>query len=282
MGRLINLELNKAIVNRWFIFSLLIASSLALASALIEADGALAWSALKDGGSQEYLVMTTQGAYGAWMLLGADVAREAFFFLCPLLAIMPYAWSLRSEIVSGHIGQLYTRCPRCSYFMAKTLATFCTGFLIISIPLLINFLALSCLLPSYTPEAFDNLYLGINPGDAFARLFYSRPFLYVVANVVTDGFLCGGWAICVLAISTLVDNRVILLAGSYLFSIAMHFLSKVIFPAAGVTAFRFSLIDLTQGPGDVGRDPRALVVVLLAQIAFGIIVLYAQKERDAL
>lgn len=282
MSSLIRLELRKALANRWFFISLGLALALALASAFISAEAALSWAALKDGGSQEYLVMTTQGSYGNSLFVGEDVAKEAFFLLAPLLALTPYAWSLRSEMVSGFLAHMYTRCPRSRYLAAKATATFTTGFLVAAIPLMVNFIALSCLLPAYQPEVYDNLYLGVNPEDAFARLFYEAPFCYLLVNALVDGILYGTWALCVLAVSTLVDNRVLLLAGSYLFVIATHAFSKVIFPALGVTGFRFSLIDLPQGAGDIDRDPRALVAVLLIQLIFGTLLLRAREGSDAL
>lgn len=94
MSSLVRLELRKALANRWFIISLGLALTLALASAFISAEAALSWAALKDGGSQEYLVMSTQGSYGRTLLVGTDVAKEAFFLLAPLLALTPYALSL--------------------------------------------------------------------------------------------------------------------------------------------------------------------------------------------
>lgn len=283
MRALIKLELTKALRNPWFAIALVVSCGIALASAAETSRRALEQMELKGHGSYEWIMLSAQGSYGNWLLTAEGIAKELFFLLVPLLAIVPYAWSLRSEMVDGSLGQLYARCRRSRYLKAKAFATFCTGFLIVALPLALNFLTLSCLVPAYTPEVFDNLALGISPRDAFSGLFFGHPLVYVLVNTLVDGLLCGTWATCVLAVSSLVDNRVVLLAGSYLFLIATSYVNAVIFGALGIIGFRFGLIGLLQGYA-VGhmRDVYALFAVLALQALFSIVVLRARRDIDVL
>ncbi len=284
MGRLLKLELNKAFGNVWFFVSLAICLALAIAAAFSEAASVSLVLDLKDSGASEWIVLSAQGSYRNSLLLGTCLWREAFFLLLPLLAVIPYSCSLRSEILDGLLNQAYIRAPRAQYLAAKGLAAFCVGATVAAVPLVVNFIAISCMLPAYQVDVVDALYIMVESCEAFSSLLYSAPLAYIAVNVIVDGALCGAWAALVLAASSFVDNRVALLAGSYLLVLLCNYLNQVVFQAFGVNGFAFSLIELTKGATSGGylRYGFWLFVVLGVVAISAVATLRFQKDADVL
>lgn len=283
MNALMRLELNKALRNRWFVVALAVSCVLACASAVENSVMVCSEWARTDGVSREWAALSSGGSYGQCLLISVSAAREAFFLLLPLLATIPYATSLRTERLDGVLSQMYVRTSRGRYLTAKGLATFATGFLVAAVPLVLNFVVLSCVLPAYTPEALDGLQFGLGSHEAFVNLFFGAPFAYLVVNVMIDGFLCGAWALLLLAVSALVDNRVLLLAGSHIFLLLTQYLNDVVFLAAGVNGFRFNLFALLEGAAlaEVRSTP-VLLLLLVLTLAIAVGLLRACRDSDVL
>lgn len=98
-----------------------------------------------------------------------------------------------------------------------------------------------------------------------------------------DGFLCGAWALLLLAVSALVDNRVLLLAGSHIFLLLTQYLNDVVFLAAGVNGFRFNLFALLEGAAlaEVRSTP-VLLLLLVLTLAIAVGLLRACRDSDVL
>ncbi len=284
MGRLLKLELNKAFRNVWFFVSLAVCLVLAIAAAFDEAASASLALDLKNRGASEWIVLSAMGSYCNSLFLGSCLWREAFFLLLPLLAVIPYSCSLRSEIIDGLLNQAYIRAPRAQYLAAKGLAAFCVGAVVAAAPLVVSFIAISCMLPAYPVDVVDTLYVMVESCEAFSSLLYSAPLAYIAVNVVVDGALCGAWAVLVLAASSFVDNRVALLAGSYLLVLLCNYLNQVVFQAFGVNGFAFSLIELTKGSVSGGylRFGFWLFVVLGVIAVAGVAALRFRRDADVL
>lgn len=274
------IELNKALRGRWFFIALLVAVCVCMASAAIQ----MSWDADSWGTiSSEFIGLSTMGSYGKWILSRWDIAAEIFFLALPLLAIIPYSASLRSELISGVYGQMVTRSGRGRYLFAKGFAAFAAGFLVAAIPLLVNFIVLSMLRPAYEPEALDNMYFGITPNTLFSGLFFGNPLAFVVVNTLLDGVLCGSWALLVLAFSAIVENRVVLLAGAFLLTLGVRYLNAVVFSAFGVQGFCFNLSELLlAAPLGEPRVLGPLLCVLFLMLGAGALVLRAWRDDDVL
>ncbi|MDD5799843.1 MAG: hypothetical protein PUD09_04275 [Coriobacteriales bacterium] len=280
MRRVLLIELNKALRNKWFVIALLAAVCICMASATIQ----MGWDTQSWGViDSEFTGLSTLGSYGKWILARWDIAAEIFFLILPLLAIIPYSTSLRTELISGVYGQMVTRSGRGRYLFTKGFAAFSAGFLVAAIPLLVNFVVLSMLCPAYVPEALDNLYFGITPNTLFSGLFFGNPLAFVIVNTLLDGVLCGSWALLVLAFSAIIDNRVVLLAGSFLLTLGARYLNAVVFAAFGVQGFCFNLSELLIAVSN--GEPRVLgplLCVLFLMLGLGVLVLRAWRDGDVL
>lgn len=268
MRRLILMELRKAFGGGWFFVSVTVACVITLSSAArsIWAFHSYGFDAFDPS---QYHQLSTSGAICAWIGIGridTTFLPWLFFGLAPLLAVIPYAWSYRSEAASGYVGQVLCRSSRAKYMAAKCLAVFCTAGAAIAVPLILNYLVISLFIPDYIPDAGEGLSVPIDEHCPFSALFFSCPIAYFIVYTVFDFILCGSWGVFVLALSFFVRNRVVLLAGSYVFQYFLHYLnvSGLSFRALGpIGSYQFNLISMVW-PVPFGDVPNAALSLGLA------------------
>lgn len=286
MKRLLKYELNRAFLNRWFFVALAIGCGLAVACAA-KAHIDFAQGEAGKLVSDEWLGFTVGGCYGLWMGMGAieGALRYVFFILAPLLAVMPYAWSYRSDLIDGVANQVAVRADKTSYLFARAVAVFLSAFAVIAVPYLLNLAILACLVPAYTPDITEVLYLAVQDPEFLSALLYTKPLLYVLATVCANAALCGLWALVVLAVSTRVDNRVVLLVLPYVALLAWAYYGDgAIFMAADVGGFCLSLIGALDcvGLGTFSRMTASYVVQAAAMLLMSMPPLWLQGKRDLL
>ena len=287
MRRLVRYELNRAFVNHWFVIALVLGCLFAVVCAITSYASFLGGEAAKLT-PDEWLGLTSGGSYAQWMGVGSlDTLslRYVFFMVAPLLAVMPYAWSYRSDVIDGTICQIGSRASAERRLFAKALAVFLTGFSVILIPYLLNFAILVCLVPSYCPSIVESLYLGISDPCAWSDLFYTKPLLYVVINSLANATLCGTWALVVLAVSFVVDNRVSLLAFPYVTLLVVQYLNNsVVFSVLGVGGVCLNLVSSLDcvALGSYVRTVSSLVAQEAAMIACVLVAFLLQRGRDLL
>lgn len=286
MKRLLKYELNRAFLNRWFCVALMIGCGLAVACASLAYTDFIQGDAgkLEPG---EWLGFTVGGCYGLWMGMGAieGALRYVFFIVAPLLAVMPYAWSYRSDLVDGVANQLAARVDKASYLFARALAVFLSAFVVIAVPYLLNLAILACLVPAYTPDITEVLSLSVQSPGFLSALLYTRPALYVLATTCANAALCGLWALVVLAVSTRVDNRVVLLVLPYVMLLVWSYYGdKLIFTVAETGGLCLNLIASLDcvSLGAYTRTTASYAIQGAAMLLVGALPLWLQRRRDLL
>ncbi len=124
--------------------------------------------------------------------LGTDFfsAYNAMFYLIfPLIAAMPYGLSLFREWNMGYAAHIVTRGKRSSYFAAKYIVTFISGGMVVTIPLVLSFIAAACYIPVIPIDILAMK--GIGNADMWADLYYEAPVLYALVFTVLN-FIHGG------------------------------------------------------------------------------------------
>lgn len=154
------------------------------------------------------LMITSESLFNHW--LGADVVSfptSAFFFLLPIFAVLPYGWSLASEISSGYSKNMLSRIPRKSYLIAKYIASFISGALVIFIPLTVSLLVLALFLPAI---GMENIYPygTIGQGCMWSEIYYEHPYVYCVMYIMLDSVYAGLMATISISISFYVKNKI--------------------------------------------------------------------------
>ncbi|MBY4797512.1 hypothetical protein K6V98_03960 [Collinsella sp. AGMB00827] len=87
--------------------------------------------------------------------------------------------------------------------------------------------------------------------EMWAQLFFTHSFMFVLAKTVLDFFLAGLWGVFVLACSTLLENRVILLVSSYVLATIVSYLSNYVFSIMALEGCCIDIASLLRATGDL-------------------------------
>ena len=213
MKRLLQIELKKAFSNKLFWVTLVLGLLIVSLSAYKDIIGYLSIKAREQlqneisavGDSNPLNAMYT--LYNKW--IGADYIApmtSLYYILLPLLASLAYGWSYFTEKKSGYVKNVVTRIDKKKYYLAKYLAVFLAGGAVVAIPLLVNVLAVACVVPAYQPDMFYEMYY-VMDYHYMIRLFFSMPVLYVAYVLVLDFVFAGLIATLSLALTFFVNNR---------------------------------------------------------------------------
>lgn len=229
-------------------------------------------------GTERNYAVTAATAWAYW--IGVDYQRSSslFFTLLPLLVVMPYAWSLRTDLLSGYVTHAMARMSRREYYAAKFTAVFLSAGLATAVPLLLSQVLAFCIAPTTLPLVKDvfTLSLAVMEGMPLYDLFYTCPLAYVLAWTLMDFALSGLWATSVLAVSLVLENRVLLVARSCLFQMAVGFvvsLTVVLLDIPGSDTVFLDLASMLR-PISLYHEGQplasALVVTLMVAVSLGL------------
>lgn len=285
------LEFRRALANRWFFFAIASLGCISIVAGAINVSNYLHLEDiyLNQHFENRYTYLSSYSSYTEWIAVDhIPAAVELFFVLAPLMVTLGYAWSFASDCQSGYIEQIVPRSSRFRYYRAKYAATFLSACLTIALPLIVNFLICACFIPSRTPDPFDARYISISQTELFGPLFYSMPQAYVMLRIIVDAILCGLWAVTILALSTLVHNRVALISLPYIFLLLLKHMGQnfyVFMRNNGFNQFGCSitLFDQLRGAPDAFFCPGWVTLLCAcAMAAFSLIIPYCVRNRDIL
>lgn len=256
MNAPLRMELRRSLGGKPFIAAILIGTFLAIVSAIgpivVYRNHALPML------SDEYLAYRNAyqfaytSAWSAWMPMRAsDPASNLFFFISPLLIALAYSWSYRSEQLGGYAQTVILRIGRMHYYVAKTIATFISGGLVATIPLLVNFISLATFIPLQMPDIIFKVYTGVSTNMAFSSLFFNNPVLYMWLRFGINFLLGGLWATSVLSISLFIHNRAAIVAIPYIVLLIIKYCSEKLYLLLGCFGHNLTPIDHLRAFGDL-------------------------------
>ena len=148
--------------------------------------------------------------FNSW-ICGSAAYLEGFiyFFIIPLLAVLPCGLSFMEDRENGYIRQIYTHAERREYLTAKTITSFITGGTVVTLPLLFNFLICAMLLPALYPQNMVGTF--VNADVLWFRLYERYPLVYVLIFLVMDFIYAGLCAALPLFFSYYSDRKFIVL-----------------------------------------------------------------------
>ncbi|MCI9208755.1 hypothetical protein [Adlercreutzia caecimuris] len=199
-------ELFRAFANRYFLISLGIGVTIAVAHIFqfVIPDNL-------EGMQYENLPSVfPNSAFSRWMgAWGYPIHPDLFYFLSPVLATLPFGWSLCSDSKNGYLNQIYTRGRRGRYLAAKALALFVSGGTAVAVPLIVNFVGTACVLPMILPDPVGIGYFMVLPMSFLGELYFENALLY---NLAYYGiiFLAGGlMALLAIPLSLPLSNKIL-------------------------------------------------------------------------
>lgn len=223
MKRLLSLELRKAFYNKWFLAALLIGFVFAGLSAC---NAALRYYG--EGGVVDYIESCISGGvlpksglvgttlYNSWLGATMDSASTVFFYLVPLIAVLPCGWNISEEIHSGYLKVIVPHVGRRNYFSAKLIAAFTSGGAAIAITMLFSFGITAAILPAIAPKPYQNMYYWVYHGDLFSSLAYSHPLVYAMAYILIDFVLAGCFSCLSMVVALRSEKRAAALVVPYI------------------------------------------------------------------
>lgn len=279
---MIRIELKKAFHNRMLYITLAIAIAIAVFSAVTNIQDYTAMEEMKAGyryhadipGNPEHEIIST---HNRW--IGQDTSSmgtSLFYLLLPLLAALPYSWSYLSEQHSGYVKNVITRNERKPYYLAKYVATFLSGAFIIFVPMLLNLVIVSSVIPAAGPDISYDMYYGLLATDMLTSVFYTKPILFIVLRLIMGSGFAGLIATAVMGLGQFIKKTVAVLILPFLALVGLNYLSSFF---AGDNLIELSLINLLHGGGLATTFPvLAIYVFVLVVMGYGFGVLKAARN----
>lgn len=199
--RMMGAEFTRSIGNPWFSISLGIGCSLMLANFIT-----LVIPISQNLGS--ILGAFPDSLYNRWAgAWGFDIFTQVYYFIIPLLAVLPFGWSLKYDIDTGYYQNLVARVGRKSYFKAKIVAVFFSGAIAVTLPLVMNFLLSACVLPAIQPDVSAIGAFSVGRMDMWSDVYYTDALIYVILFFILTSVTGGVVACFALPISVLASNQ---------------------------------------------------------------------------
>ena len=154
-------------------------------------------------------IPATNSPYTMWISIdGFTFVPTIFFILLPLIASLPASTLLKEDFTNGYFYKL-----KMGKSIKQILATylgiaFMTGFIVIAVPLLFNFLSWFMILPNIKPDNLLNINIGArNFTMLFVSLYYSHPFIHAILSIMFSSFWGGLFSVFAMVTSLWIKNK---------------------------------------------------------------------------
>lgn len=126
-----------------------------------------------------------------WIAIDSvTVQYTLLYHLFPLLASMPFAWSLAHELKTGYANQMILRYGSVDYYVSKYFALLLSGGAVVAIPLTIDLFSAAMFSPAILPDVSFAM-PGFQEGNFLSAVYYQNPWLFCFAFLFLD-FIWGG------------------------------------------------------------------------------------------
>ena len=212
--------------------------------------------------------------------LQVSLGEAVFFTIFPLLAALPYAWSLRSEWSTGYMNHLLVRESKKTYLLSKFFVVFLSGGMAIAIPIILNFIANMWFLPLCLSSP---VITGGGQWQFLSHLFFTHPMAFVLIRIVTCFFWGGTLACLGMTASMFIPHAIAAVLSPFILFLAGSVLSERTYQTADSTVWQrldknpFQLLHAIS----YGINPAwyvwTIIAVLLAAVFF---VYYLRGKRN--
>ncbi len=205
----------------------------------------------------------------------AGIGQMVFFIVYPILAAIPFSWSLCRECQGGYTNHLLTRESKRTYLASKYVTVFASGGIAITLPLTVNFILNAWILPICAPAAAM-----VGGGDAryLSYLLFTKPMLYLICTLLTD-FCWGGLLACLgMTVSLFFKNTTVALLSPFVIFYGETILSDAFLRTSGHKEMGWlNLLNaMTQNPAPVWY----VWTILLSLLAVITIAYFLRGMRD--
>lgn len=282
MLNIIKNEIYKSVRSKYFIIALLLAFIVQLFSFFenyefvqratefaynVKETVSTNWRGSNDGKNMYVLWLSHEGCS-----MGFTLA----LYMLPLLAVLPYGWSLFSEMSKGYQNQMLCRGGKIKYFTAKYIAVFVSGAAVIAFMLISN-LMLCALIGEWGPPRCYTQSTAVQHGMIASTLYFTKPFLAVLIWTGIASLWAGALAGLSLLFGQVLKRSIFVLAAPLLITVLLDNIC-IILPSGFATSFSFSnnffLCTATSNQWIIWTELALLVAVGLG----GGLVCYLKRE----
>lgn len=288
MKRVLSVELKKAFCNKRFIFSLTAALFFTLMSGFLQVQGYINRTKFLNLPEYQNVInwskdyhLDSETMVDFW--IGMDFATwcgTAFFFLLPLLAVLPYGGSLHREYKSGYLNLITQQVSQKRYFTAKFLAAFLSGGLVIVLPMAVNVIFVACMVPLRLPSVLEVIYNGVYGFGLWAEVFYTHPVLYILLYLFLDFLFAGAIATVPMALYKMKHQSLVLTLPFVVLMVFHIFLSMLYM----FVPFCLSPLDFLRAVNvsPYGANLWTVVTEFVLLLLPGLITVFIWRKKDVL
>lgn len=269
MKRILKIELERAFTGSGFMLAMAIACALAVWHALEHYPVVADWSLrlIEEIREQKEWHHYPGQLYDFWICqhFSFNTQGEIFYTILPMLAALPFADSYFADARDGFLRSVCIRTKRLHYYIAKYIAVFFSAFMVISVPLLLDFILGMLYLPVMKPlVTLSQTAMGEN--QTFPWLFYNMPVVYVLVYTLIAGVFAGLLAVLALAFSHILNYRFLVLLAPFI----GYLFANSLFSMLGLSAWRPSsfLRGYTIPSGLPGMIGESLLLLVISVVGF--------------
>ncbi|MGN0291741.1 MAG: hypothetical protein ACI4C5_07400 [Lachnospiraceae bacterium] len=219
MRVLLKNELKRMIYSKETLFALLLGMGICIWHAYQYIWGAAIYD--------EALSFCPESVFYNW--LGAfsfPVQSFLYFLILPLLVVLPGGATYHEDRKSQYTVNIYTRCAKWKYLIAKYIAVFLSGGIVFVLPLILSLFLAMVHFPMLRPEEI----IGIGPSQIglMYDLYYTYPWVYVIIFLCIDFFFAGGIAAITLAVTPFVEYRLVVMLIPFVLYFGIYCLNNMV------------------------------------------------------
>lgn len=194
-----------------------------------------------------------------------------------LIAVIPFGVSYYTDLREGYIKNVYTRMDRKGYLIGKYIAVFVSAGFVCVIPLILNLLLTSMVMPSLLPQAATGRF-SIGGFAMLKEVFYTHPWIYIGIYLLIDFVMTGLFGCMTLVVTKFVYNRYIVLFVPFLLFILVQTVAQFSYYNAAGPYF---IIDASQ---TIWENLPTVIIEIVFLFLFTFITFYLMggRKRDAL
>ena len=259
------IDTKKAFCNKLFLLSCAVSIALSVVCAVFSVKGY--------GEFREFLTVTEynplnplNSLYTLWFGSGVRTKLvNAVLFALPLLAAMPYSWSVIHERKSNIAAD-----GGISDLIRRILGVFLSSGAVIAAFLLVNLLANALFIPAIAPDSAYDIYYGVFFSDLFGDLFYSAPWLYMLIFIFACSAFGGLIGCCGCAFGIITKSRIAAVITPAIILAAVELLSNKLTDNDKV----FSPISLFASADELFSNFSVAAVEAAFMLAFSLIIVF--------
>ncbi len=234
---------------------------ISIASALASLSSVSRYLQYQEIAHLSYANITSFSSVTQFLLIDDSRWTNLYLILLPFLVLVPMCHSLLLEAKSAYVEQVYTRINPKDQLKAKLVVNTAIVLFMTIAPLVLNFVALSCVWPYFRPLLDNSLAVNVRSMNCLAALFYAKPILYLIIMSVMHIFALVIWSNIVLLCSTLFRKsyEVVLVPGI----LALLLLNVIDVADLKLPVFIITLID-PLNPANISMPLNVLSLVVYA------------------